>query len=84
MPKIVSSPMNLSLVMSPPADGASPGGAGTTQYAIVFYHDKFDPPEGWTETDEFIPDESDTFEVVVGDLGTWNRRSDKFKIYQMG
>lgn len=82
MPKIGSSPMNLTVVMSPTATAASPESPSATQYAIVFYHDKYDPPAGWTETNDFQPDPTATYEVIVGDLGAWNKRSDKFAIYQ--
>lgn len=82
MSRIGSSPMNLELMMSPNGPAQTPDGASATQYAIVFYHDKFDPPAGWTQTDSFTPDPKATYEVIVGDLGTWNVRSDKFAIYQ--
>jgi hypothetical protein len=83
MPKIGSSPMNLTVVMSPTDTAASPESTASTQYAIVFYHDRYDPPEGWIEVDAFDPDPTATYEVIVGDLGPWNRRSDKYAIYEI-
>lgn len=83
MPKIGSSPMNLAVVMSPATTAASGGEGGqTTQYMIVFYQSKYDPPEGWTECDDFVPDATANNQVVVDDQSLWSKKANKFSIYK--